>query len=99
MLKLRTALLMSLHDAPEHYWDYAVEFITHMAVECLKWRTPYEKLIGVTLDVLVFRFILYEPIYYMDPNVSFPHPNMLSGRFLEITRTIGDSFTFYILTD
>jgi hypothetical protein len=65
MLKLRTALLMSLHDAPEHYWDYAVELITHMAVECLKWRTPCEKLIGDTLDIFVFRFIFYEPINYI----------------------------------
>jgi hypothetical protein len=30
---------------------------------------------------------------------ELPHPNMLSGRFLGIARTVGDSFTFYILTD
>jgi hypothetical protein len=32
-------VLMSLHNAPEHYWDYAtecaMELIGYMAVECL----------------------------------------------------------------
>jgi hypothetical protein len=102
-IKRRATLLMSLHNAPERYWDYAVEYavelINHTAIERLKWRTPFEKLHGETPDISVFRFIFYEPIYFLDNNARFPQPNMLSGRFLGIDRTTGDSFTFNILTD
>jgi hypothetical protein len=94
---------MSLHNAPERYWDYAVEYavelVNHTSVERLNWKTPFEKLQGETPDISVFRFIFYEPIYYLDPIARFPHPNMLSGRFLGIAQTTGDSFTFYVLTD
>jgi hypothetical protein len=75
-IKHRTILLMSLHNTPERYWDYATEYaaelINHTAVERLKWRTPYEMIHGDTPDVSVFRFIFYEPIYYLEPNASFP---------------------------
>jgi hypothetical protein len=54
---------------------------------------------GDTPDISVFRFIFYEPIYYLEPNVQFPKPNMLPGRFMGIARTTGDTFTFLILTD
>ncbi len=102
-IKRRASLLMSLHSTPERYWDYAVEYavelINHTAIERLNWRTPFETLYGDTPDISIFRFIFYEPIYYLDTKARFPHPNMLPGRFLGIARTTGDSFTFYILTD
>lgn len=60
-IKRRATLLMSLHEAPERYWDYAVEYavelINHTAVERLQWRTPFERLQGDTLDISVFRFL------------------------------------------
>ena len=43
-------------------------------------------------------FLFYEKIQYLEPNASFPKPNMLPGRFLGIARTTGDAFTFYIFT-
>lgn len=102
-IKRRAMLLMSLHGSPERYWDYAteyaVELINHTAVERLQWRTPFERIYGDTPDISIFRFIFYEPIYYLEPNASFPCPNMLAGRFLGIARTTGDAFTFYIRTD
>jgi hypothetical protein len=102
-IKRWASVLMSLHDTPERYWDYAVEYavelINHTAVERLEWRTPFEKINGETPDISVFCFIFYEPIYYLEPSARFPKPNMLAGRFLGIARTTGDSFTFYILTD
>jgi hypothetical protein len=92
---------MFLHETPERYWDYAVEYavelINHTAVKRLQWRTPFERLQGDTPDISVFRFLFYEPIHYLDVKARFPQPNMLPGRFLGIARTTGDSFTFYIL--
>jgi hypothetical protein len=94
---------MSIHSTPSKYWDYATEYavdlINHIAVRRLNWRTPYEVLYGETPDISVFRFIFYEPVYYLEPNVQFSKPNMLPGRFLGIARTTGDSFTFVITTD
>ncbi len=101
-IKHRATVLMATHSTPSRYWDYAVEYtvelINHTAVRRLTWRTPYEALHGDTPDISVFRFIFYEPIYYLEPNIQFPNPNMLPRRFLGIARTMGDSFTFIIQT-
>lgn len=59
-------LPMSLHSAPEHYWDYATEYATelinHTAAERLQWHTPYERIHRETPDISIFCFIFYEPI-------------------------------------
>ncbi len=102
-IKRRTTVLMQMHMAPSRLWDYAVkyvvELINHTAIRKLNWRTLHELLLGETPDVSVFRFAFYEPIYYHDPAQQFPAPNMLPGRFLGISRTTGDAFTFIITTD
>jgi len=93
---------MQLNDAPEKYWDFAVElateYLNHIATRKLGWKTPHECHFGETPDLSVFHFLFYEQIHYLEPNASFPKPNMLPGRFLGIARTTGDAFTFYILT-
>ncbi len=102
-VKRRTMVLMSTYSAPSRYWDYGVEYsvelINHTAVRKLGWRTPYEALHGDTPDISVFRYTFYEPVYYLEPNVHFPNPNMLPGRFMGIARTTGDAFTFIVMTD
>jgi hypothetical protein len=94
---------MSMYSTPNRYWDYAVEYsvelINHTAVRKLKWRTPYEHLHGDTPDISVFRFTLFEPIYYLEPSMQFPQANMIPGRFLGIARTTGDVFTFIVIPD
>ena len=93
---------MQARDAPEKYWDFAVElateYLNHIATRKLGWKTPHEYHFGDTPDISVFHFLFFEEIYYLEPNASFPKPNMLPGRFLGIARTTGDAFTFYILT-
>ena len=72
-IKRRTTVLMATHTTPSRYWDYAaeytVELINHTAIRRLSWRTPYEALYGDTPDISVFRFIFYEAIYYLEPNI------------------------------
>ena len=101
-IKKRARLLMQARDAPEKYWDFAVElateYLNHIATRKLGWKTPYEYHYGDTPDISVFHFLFFEEIYYLEPNASFPKPSMLPGRFLGIARTTGDVFTFYILT-
>ncbi len=57
-IKRRSSLLMDLHDCPERYWDYAVQYATdlinHSATERLLWRTPKEILKGDTPDISIF---------------------------------------------
>ena len=93
---------MQLNDALEKYWDFAVELATEylnpIATRKLGWKSPHECHFGETPDLSFFSFLFYEQIHYLEPNASFPKPNMLPGRFLGIARTTGDAFTFYILT-
>ena len=74
------------------------KYVNHIATRKLGWKTLNECHFGETPDLSVFCFVFYEKIHYLEPNASFPKPNMLPGRFLGITRTTGDAFTFYILT-
>lgn len=102
-IKRRTTVLMAMYNSPSGYWDYAIDYTTelinHTAVRRLEWRTPHETLHGDTPNISVFRFIFYEPIYYLEGNISFPNPKMLPGRFLGIARTPGDAFTYIIETE
>jgi hypothetical protein len=72
--------------------------MNHTASRKLGWKTPFEAHYGDTPDISVFRFEFWEPVYYHDPHLKFPHPNLLPGRFLGIARTTGDTFTFYVYT-
>ena len=61
----------------------------------MSWRTPQED----TPYISVFRFILYEPIFYLEPNRCFPQANMHPGWYVGIARLKGDAFTFHVLTE
>jgi len=78
--------------------ELATEYLNHIATKKLGWKTPHECHFGETPDHSFFCFLVNEKMYYLEPNASFPKPNMLPGRFLGIARTTGDIFTFYILT-
>ena len=93
---------MQLNDAPEKYWDFAVElaieYLNHIATRKLGLKTLHECHFGDPPDLSVFHFEFYEKIHYLEPNASFIKPNTLPGSFLGIARTTGDAFAFYILT-
>ena len=88
---------MQLNNAPEKYWDFAVELATEylncIATRKLGWKTPHECHFGETPDLSVFYFLFYKKIHYLEPNASSP-----SQTCMGIARTTGDAFTFYILT-
>jgi len=69
--------LMNLVGAPAETWLLALEHVCMVmnctATESLGWRTPLEKLAGVTPDIsalLCFHF--YEPVYYKRMDAGFP---------------------------
>ena len=66
-IKRRSRLLMQLNEAPEKYWDFAVElateYLNHIATRKLGWKTPHECHFGETPDLSVFHFLFYEQIH------------------------------------
>ena len=53
---------------------------------------------GDTVDFLIFDFPWFAPVWYYHPCVSFPVDKMLPGYFLGIKDSVGDKFSFYILS-
>ena len=51
----------------------------------LGWRTPKEVMTEDTPDISMFKFYIWEDIFYLDPDVKQPNYNMLPGKFLGIT--------------
>ena len=80
---------MQVRDAPEKYWDFAVElateYINHIATRKLGWRTPYEYHFGDTLDVSVFHFLFFAEIHYLEPNAPTHSYNIHVGMYQNST--------------
>ena len=70
-----------------------------LARKSLGWRTAHELHWGDTPDISMFRFYFWQPVWYYNPNVAFPSPKMLKGRFLGFAQNVADSFCYLILTN
>ena len=64
-----------------------------------KWSNTFTSQWGETKDISVFRFYFFQLVRYLDPSQSYPRDKMLPGYFLGIAESVGDEFTFYVLTD
>ena len=67
-----------------------------LASRKLNWRTPEERLTGITPDISVFRFHFWQEIEYFDTMEKNPHDGWKPGRFLGINECAGDDMTYYI---
>ena len=54
---------------------------------------------GRTLDISIFRFRFWEPIWYYVPGVKAPDNPLKKGRWLGIASSSGDPMTHYIRTE
>ena len=54
---------------------------------------------GFTPDISVFRFHIWEPVWYYDPGVKQPRDNLRKARWLGIAWQSGDAFTYFIQTE
>ena len=54
---------------------------------------------GFTPDISVFRFHIWEPIWYYNPTVKQPRDDMRKARWMGIAWQAGDAFTYYIQTE
>jgi len=64
-IECRTLYIMRIYSFPEHFWDFAAEYVTdlinHTASRRNNWRTPYETLHGNTPDISIFCFQFLNP--------------------------------------
>jgi len=70
-----------------------------LARKSLGWKPSEEALFGETIDISVFRFPWFSPIWFYDPGQSFPNDKMMKGYFLNISPTVGDAFSYVILPE
>ena len=93
---------MNRFNAPlsRHGWcqQHCANICNHLASRKLNWRTPHEKLLGDTPDILKFRFHFWEPIQYWEPSKQ-PESRWKNGRFLGINESSGDDMTYFIETE
>ena len=102
-LKVGILRLLRQSGAPADLWCYAAEHYEKLmnvyARKALDWQCSHTKNFGETKDISVFQYSFYQPVYYLDPNVPFPHDNMLPGRWVGIEETTGDEFTWRVVPE
>ena len=103
VIKSWTTHLLTITGAPLDCWYFCIEYIvvlnSILVRKALGWRTAHELHWGDTPDISMFRFYFWQPVWYYNPNVPFPSPKMLKGRFLGFAQNVADSFCYLILTN
>ena len=100
----KLAVLRLLHHTPHAplcYWCFAAEFLDkvrgYWSKPRLSGASGIQALRGETPDISRFRFYWFQPIWYYDASLSFPHDRMEPGFFLDLAENTGDGFSFLIL--
>ena len=95
--------ILDCTGAPSYLWLFCMLYVTFLlnrtAMAVIDWRTPHERCLGETPDIsALLQFAFYEPVYYLDPDVSFPDTKEKIGHFLGVAENCGDDLVFWILT-
>ncbi len=94
--------VMNRTGAPAGFWFlcmlYVIFVLNHMAFKSLGWRTPLEKLTGVTPDrSAIVKFQFWEPVYYMRNEAGFPSESSEAlGNFVGFAENIGHNLTYKV---
>lgn len=96
--------LMDRTNTPSKLWFqctiYVCLLLNVLANPQLNWRTPMERGMGITPDISPFiQFQWYEPVLFLDDDASFPSTRERKGYWCGPTENVGDSMTYWILTD
>ena len=87
--------------APVVYRCYASKFLDkvrrYWSKPKLDGKCTSAMVLGETTDISRFRFRWFEPIWYYNQYVSFPHDKMEPGFFLDMAENTGDNFSYVIL--
>jgi hypothetical protein len=61
----------------------------------LDWRSVKERKTGYMLDISMFRFHSWEPIWYYDPRTKQPANSLKKARWLSFAHLAGDAMTYF----
>jgi hypothetical protein len=96
---------MSRSKSPRRLWDYCVQCaaakgrVTAHSLPSLAGRVSHEILSGHTLDISeLIQFVWYEPIWFFDPNASFPYEKKCLGRWIGVAHDVGAPLCSWILS-
>ena len=104
-IKSRTNIVMNRSGAPAFAWllclMYVCFLVNHLATGSLDWQCPPFKLTGGMVDIsILLLFYFWEEVYYSTLEHGFPSETMeKKGCFIGFGDSVGDAFTFKILTD
>jgi Reverse transcriptase (RNA-dependent DNA polymerase) len=80
-------------------WATGVRRLTASSIPQLHGRTPTEHVEGSTPDISSYAlFEWYQPVYYWNPTIEFPHERKLIGRWIGVAEACTDEMAFLILT-
>ena len=102
--KVLSNRILERSGAPKICWLlvllYVCDLLNHIARERLGWRTPIEWMLGYTPDISAFLiFVFYEPVYYREIEPSLGDTTEKLGRFGGLSRGVGHSMTYKVLTE
>ena len=69
----------------------------YLSKASLQGKYGYDTLKGESRDISIFRFRWFEPIWFYNPNLSFPRDNMEPSFSLDVADNTGDGFSCVIL--
>ena len=111
-VKRHVNTLMNYTGAPASTWLLALMYVCYVlnrtACAAINFVAPLARATGQTPDISVlFQFMFWEKVYYATDDKlssgkkpSFPSdPGEKSGRFVGFAETVGDVFTYKVLTD
>ena len=79
---------------------YIVFLYNHISLESLQGKTPLEIATGIRPDISsVLNYHWWQPVYYLDDDGSFPQSKEKRGRWVGVAENIGDTLTYWILTN
>jgi len=84
-----------------HHWvqKWCCDVHNIAANRKLDWRSPKERKTGHTPDISMFRFHVWEPIWYYEPHTKQPENSLKRARWLGFAHTSGDAMTYFIETE
>jgi len=101
-LKKMSNLFMDRSGCPPAFWLlcllFCITLLNHLALESLNWMTPLQACHGPKSDISPFvAFHWWEPVYFDNPEASYPLTTEKLGRVVGIAENQGDLMTWLIL--
>jgi hypothetical protein len=81
-----------------HHWaqKWCCDLHNVSANRKLDWCSANERKTGYTPDILMFRFHLWEPIWYYELRTKQPENSLKKARWLGFAHSAGDDMTYFI---